>query len=936
MKKFCSILISLILFPFFIIANPANGVNEFVLENGLTVFLLEDSSDALIHLELEIRAGFSNQTPQNTGFFTLLANLINKSNPQIDFSMAEVTADTTKFKITSTPLQIERQISLLADAVFKTQFSDDLIIQEMDFLKKEVTENAASMSYLINSAIDSKVFIHAPWQQDSGIYPALFKKSTLNQTRAQIQEIQNNWYLPQRTALFISGNINSERLTTVIKNTFGKYYSNVQNKTPVTIPAINNQKKYVIHDEEFSKDLTQIVVQYTFLNMEQADLMANTLNNRFSTFKNRTLEIPELNIPGDEYINVSQAHKNNSTRLIFQTLVQSPENKKIKTNSIKQTLKFIEEVQKIPESMQFQEFQFAKNQMNYDFQKICSSSSVFMENLADFWAILPYSNYFVTDENSSNFEHSVTTAKMFSRPNLLAQTDFTETINQFKSEEPFVFVIINSKDFKNNKKEYLAQGFEEINSKNSSWYMQKLYQNQRDLFKPDSFETTGNRNSIDNNYYSKNKSKIKTTTLENGITISTKRNPNSTGISLLINVKGGKYYTASDNGFEEVMVNLLGTLIQREIYAKKSNGIILGTPEVTVNTDIFTSQILINCDAIDFEAVCSSVSNSLIYSEIPPAAADRAVSNRQYKKRLENGSAVTQLQAAAISMLYPNSDFSKIFEAKEEVLQDTTYIKILTAYPELLDASKYDFIVCGDFNSHEEISNIISKNFSQLENKKDFSISQVPSPVFSRKSASAKLIHTFLTDIPAEKAGPQPAVLIPTTEFLDPVIFYLKAPENLEDAAIFNAILNYLQILLKIEISENPRIKNTEVQIQLPKSQMPFGTIIFTNVKYTKEIDATYKSAIESFNSQINMNKNDILNKIKDYWLTNQMEGTSSNLGTALLMQKGMEYFPNNHDVSYYLKECNIIQNATLQDFQKLINSLNIFPDFKICSKDSK
>ena len=38
---------------------PVNQVQEYTLENGMQVFLLEDPSDAQVHIEYNCRAGFS-------------------------------------------------------------------------------------------------------------------------------------------------------------------------------------------------------------------------------------------------------------------------------------------------------------------------------------------------------------------------------------------------------------------------------------------------------------------------------------------------------------------------------------------------------------------------------------------------------------------------------------------------------------------------------------------------------------------------------------------------------------------------------------------------------------------------------------------------------------------------------------------------------------
>ena len=62
-------------------ANPAENVHEFTLENGMQVFLLEDTTDALVHIEYTTRSGFSSQTQNNCGFYKLYTRLFAASTP---------------------------------------------------------------------------------------------------------------------------------------------------------------------------------------------------------------------------------------------------------------------------------------------------------------------------------------------------------------------------------------------------------------------------------------------------------------------------------------------------------------------------------------------------------------------------------------------------------------------------------------------------------------------------------------------------------------------------------------------------------------------------------------------------------------------------------------------------------------------------------------
>ena len=556
-------------------AAPVNRVQEYTLENGMQVFLLEDSSDAQVHIEYSCRAGFSSQTQSTCGFFKLYTRLIGAANPNINFTDIQCNADSSRYFVDISPAKLEDTLFNLSDAVFSNDFSDEILRNELAALKKEVSDNADTMSFYINAAIDSRVFSAAPWKHDSGIYPPLFKKTSERNARTIIKKIGEQWYTPKNSAVFISGNINSEKTLLMLRNSFGRYYSNF--RKPVEKPGlpVNKQRKYVFHSNEISGDLTQLVIQYTVFDMETSDLMSLALGYEGSLFKQQVLSFEELNIPGDEYINISAAHKKDSSRLIIQTLLQAPEkNKKAAaTNSFKQTELFLNQLDLIPQIVRQEEFEYAKKQLEYSLNRSASVSKPLMENLSAFWAVQPYE---IEQEEDSDNYLSKTAELLMSRNRKLNEKNLSDAIYQLESEEPFIFVIINSKDYKANKKAYSSAGFEEINEKNASWYVQTMFREMKDEALPQNQLYTINQNAADNNYYQKNIDLMKNFQLSNGIQVATKENPLSEQTTLVISIDGGKYNSADDNGFEEVMVNLTANLIQKKLIQAQDEGLLTG------------------------------------------------------------------------------------------------------------------------------------------------------------------------------------------------------------------------------------------------------------------------------------------------------------------------------------------------------------------------
>ncbi len=898
----------------------------------MQLFILEDPSDAQIHIEYTCRAGFSSQTQSTCGFFKLYTRLVAAANPRISFTDVQCNADSSRYFIETSPSQLNDTLFALSDAVFSADFSDEILKSELAALKKEVNDNKDTMSVYINAAIDSRVFSAAPWKHDSGIYPPVFKKTSEKTARTLIKQISEQWYTPKNSALFISGNINTERTLLMLRNSFGRYYSSF--RTPSEKPAapVNRQRKYVLHSSEISSDLTQLVIQYTLMDMEECDLMALALGYEGSLFKQQLLSFEELNIPGDEYINVSSAHKKDSSRLIIQTLLQPPENKKAaaKTNSFQQTELFLKQLNLIPQITRPEEFEYAKNQLEYSLNRTAALPSELMQTLSEFWALEPY---YEGDETDIDDYASPTARRLMNRSQKLRANSLSQTIQQLQSEEPFIFVIINSKDYKANKKNWSAAGFEEINEKNASWYVQEMF---KDVLKESEAQTqnklyTTEASADDNSYYQKNLDSISEAQLANGIKVYTKLNPLSAQTSLVLSIKGGKYNSSDDNGFEEVMINLTSTIIQKKLRTAQEEGLLTGAFYVNSEMELSTGKIIIEFDVEDTAAVLKLIYDALVYGEIAPADADRAVSARKYRKRLENGTAANQMYSELINRTYGKGPLSSVFEAEKEILLDTDYTKILSAYPALLNASRYSIIVCGAL--HQQLLPLLQESLGQFAVQAPYQEKEISeADLSSAKNVSVKVRHTFLTDIPAEKAGPQPAVLIPTTEFLDPVIYTNKAPEaGTKEAALYNALLNYIGSQIE---------KTNPVTVQFPRSGINLGSLIIQNVTHTRELDSQYKSLIQTLTDQLQrLQANEtVVSEIKNKWIQKQMNQTGSDTGTALLMQQGLELFAQSQtpNPKWYLDQYNYIQTATSRDYQKIMEYFPVIPQSRIYSVDSK
>ena len=917
---------------------PYDNIQEYTLENGLTLFVLEDTSTPLIHIEYTVRAGFSNQTKETSGFFKLYTRIFEAASP-IDFEMAECYADSSRYVTSIVASELQTTLTRLAQSSFAPSYSDDILRTQLALLKNQVSEEASSAGAFINSAIDSRIFSAAPWKHDSGIYPALFKKTSLEQARNILRTIGERYYTPQNSALFISGNIDSKTILSLIEETFGYYYSSYSVPYRSNPAAASNApsyktKKFVLHSADISQDMTQVVIQYTGLNMEETELAAVMLNNDASFFKYNLVNQPSLNIPGNEYINAAGAHKKESSRLIIQSLLQKPQGKNASSiSSLDQAQLFIDTVLSGIKETNYLEFYAAQMMALSNIGASNSSSTDFMTNLASYWALQPYDSF--TESVLDQTIKSSTAANLYSQEEKIAAITFEALISKLQAEEPYVFVIVNSADYKKNKSKYTAAGFEEINTSNAAWYNQSIFKNYEDPELALSEGTELKGQTFTKDFYTENLKQIKTTSLSNGIPLITKVNENSSDITILLSVRGGKLNSSDNNGYEEVMITLLAWNIQKEISKKQQEAVILGNPIIDYQCAITSGSVSIQCSPYDFSACCKAIADAIVYGEILPAQADRAVANAQYKKRLENGSVSRQMLAAVMKELYSKTAFQKIFDAKEEILSNTKYQKILEGYPALLDASRYSIILTGLVP--ENAADILEASMGILtpRNSKQNLLTVQSKLKNSSTKKTVKLTHTFLTDIPAEKAGPMPSKLIPTTKFLDPVMYVFKLPQaGSKENALTLALLKYMEKVVQAQIDSNTKMQGAVAQLN--DAYPNTDTIVFTilNVENQKEADSCWAAAVSDLTNLLNgPAQASVLQEIKDTWTKAFLAQTQTNTGTAQLLQKGFEFLPYEVQPDYYLKEYNFIQTASREDILVILQDIPQQPLLRFYAK---
>lgn len=898
---------------------------EYTLENGMQIFVLEDFSSAPVQVEFSVHAGISAQNPATTGFFPLYTRLFKygaEKNSFLQNLTSECSADSSNYRISVSQELVPSTFEILARCAFSPFFAEKDILREYSALKNEIMQYAPTPAAFINTAIDSRIFSETPWKLDSGIYPQIFTKSTAAEIRSILSRIGKFWYTPQNSAIFVSGPVKKEEIYALAEKTFGSYKPAASFALPEKVTATGKTRKFIMHDLQFSEDMTQIVIEYTGLNFNQASLAAVAYNADSSTLKKSLCAEHILNIRGPEYINVSSTRHNGCARLIFQTLLEQN-----LRSPVEQAETFIEAIKKSPETTDSSEYQAARKILHDNFRESTANSTNFINSLAYFWAIDPLL--------PGNDEKEILLAqKLLSQPEKITSTDENSLKISFENETPFIFVLVNTKNFKKYKSDYKRLGYEEINSKNGSWFTQELYKNalkEISAEKKEIEQQKAESESARNIFLEENRNSLKTIELSNGIPVTVKTNRMTNGVSILVSIDGGSLADKNRPGFQNVMANAIASNIRKEIIKYKTQQIISGNPAVYAETSFSDSKIIVECEKEDISLCIRSISDALIFGEITPAEADSYVYSAQTQKRLSGASPLNQMTFRAVKYFYDSNFIRNIFDTEKEILQKTSYNDILAEYPKFLDASLYSIVIAGNTDSEavryilEESLGILAAQTTRNDSRRKESVPKPDFPAKTRK-INLKIRHLFYTDVKAEDAGPMPAVLVPTKNFADPVQYWFKAPEaDSEEAVIFDALI--------LRLSENLNNAGAETKIFLPAKDFRCGGITFLNVEHTSYIEETYKKTLSEFVKNLEDSEPSVFEaeRTKNAWILSRLSGSKTNTGTARIISSSKT------DEKNYLDEYEILERAGSKDFLRALNEY--FPPeplLQIFSSDSK
>ena len=258
--------------------------------------------------------------------------------------------------------------------------------------------------------------------------------------------------------------------------------------------------------------------------------------------------------------------------------------------------------------------------------------------------------------------------------------------------------------------------------------------------------------------------------------------------------------------------------------------------------------------------------------------------------------------------MYEDKAYRAAFDSENDILQDTQYADILAAYPQFLDAALYSLVIVGNIDE-DYLKEPLKNTFGLLSKKNEGGVLHLPkTPDFpENRSISVKLRHLFYTDVKAEDAGPMPAILVPTTNFSDPVQYWLKAPSpESSNSVLFDALVWRLAEILE----ENADSVCSGIKITPRTCEVQGAAVTFLTADRNSKVFELFEKSAAELLERLSGSSAEEVQAVKNSWILNTLQKTAENRGTAILIRNGGK------NPAQYLDDYQTVMQASEEEYR--------------------
>ena len=212
---------------------PAVDINSRVLSNGLEIVTLEDHSVPLVTIELAVRNGSFTEPPELNGLSHLYEHMFFKANRAIanqeDYLQkigqlgiaynGQTREEVVDYYFTTTSPNLRTAMNFMRDAVRYPLFDKTEFEREREVVIGEIDRNESNPFYYLNLEMTNRLFYKYPSRKN----PLGNRQTVATATTDMMRLIQSRYYVPNNSALMVTGDVNSEEIFKMAQEFYGDW-----------------------------------------------------------------------------------------------------------------------------------------------------------------------------------------------------------------------------------------------------------------------------------------------------------------------------------------------------------------------------------------------------------------------------------------------------------------------------------------------------------------------------------------------------------------------------------------------------------------------------------------------------------------------------------------------------------------------------------------
>ncbi len=294
-----------------VLAAPVRGqdlpIHATTLDNGLDVIIIENHTVPLVTVELDVRNGAYTESPEYDGLSHLYEHMFFKANRVIPNQEkylertnelgalwnGTTSTERVNYYITLGVDSLEPGMQFMEDAIRYPLFLEEELVRERPVVLGEYDRNESNPSFHLSRGVDTLLWSPAYYSHKNTIGD---RQIIITTTPEKMRTIQQRFYVPNNTALILSGDITRERGFQLAERIFGDWPRGADPfATPVADPPPLTANRAIVVEQPVNTVTVYVAWQGPSVTRDPdatyaADVFAKILSNPTSRFQKALVE----------------------------------------------------------------------------------------------------------------------------------------------------------------------------------------------------------------------------------------------------------------------------------------------------------------------------------------------------------------------------------------------------------------------------------------------------------------------------------------------------------------------------------------------------------------------------------------------------------------------------------------------------------------------